>query len=105
MSLVFQTDTHKIELDRNSVQDQVFQLISESLTQSGQLDGMLRTMLKSVAELLMMKLGIKAPEGVDKIEFLAAYVLQMGLDKIDGQTLQVQAKVTDLAAKEVSMNG
>ena len=93
--LKFVNGTHTVEMDRTAIEAAAQAQLLGRLEQSKELAPLLRTALKSTADMLLSFAGIKAPKGADKLEYLTAYILKLGLDKLEEKPLTVSFKVSE----------
>lgn len=85
--LKFTNGTHAVEIDRQGLEATAQGKIGELLSRSNEINPILKSALKGVAEMLLIQVNIKAPKGVDKLEFLTAYIIKLALDALEKEEI------------------
>jgi hypothetical protein len=86
------SEDKELHVEREYVEAAIQNLVAAKLELLKTEHPLLRSAVKGVADMIMSMTGVKAPKDVDKVEFLAAYCLKLGLDAIEGHPIPVQAR-------------
>lgn len=103
--ITFLVDGHEVELSRDTIEAAAQAVIADQIGTEGRLSQTQRLALKGVADVVLNLGGLKAPRGANKLEYLAAYVLHMAMDYLDGKALPVEGAVHKVAQAEAVADG
>lgn len=80
----------EFHIERADLEALIQAAIAEKMEESKHLSSIVRSGLKAAAEILLSILGMKPQKGVDKLEYLAAYVVHVALNVAESRVLDVQ---------------
>lgn len=94
--MILSIDGKQFEVKREALEAQLQEHIHTLIGQSDSIGLNMKLALKGAADMALSYIGQKPPKGVDKLEYLAAYILHVGLNALENKAVIIEA--TELAS-------